>query len=303
MPHSPYYANVRAHVPLPRVRVVLRLLVLLLGGTACTDSRRAAPASDVDTTGVSSALRRVEAVAPPTDAAAPGETSATEPSSPSASAPTTGVAAPSRISAAERFLRQEKQRRGLKQDDDDLRLCGEQTSAMAGILVALCNSGGTAHADSGWVDFYQIEQRQRGTRVKAELLHVDGAGGFGNSGDVSTIDLGEDAPGFLIRGSYGNHGELHESLVVVALLRRGWKEVARLEHLVDNMGSSDCEEHPQHCVHLDFTVRTIRGTTPHDLEAALVGTRGRRRAMERHLLQFDGSRGTYSVPRALKVAP
>jgi hypothetical protein len=200
-------------------------------------------------------------------------------------------------------LRRERQRRGLAQDDDALTLCGEQASAPAGLLVALCNTGGTAHADSGWVDFYQIEQRRGGTQVKAELMHVDSASGFGNSGDVSTIDLGKDAPGFLIRGGYGNHGELHESLIIVALLRGGWKEVARLEHLVDNMGSNDCGDHPQHCVHLDFTVRAMPGTTPRDLEATLVGTRGPRRVVQRHVLQFDRGRGGYPVPRALKVAP
>jgi hypothetical protein len=200
-------------------------------------------------------------------------------------------------------LRREKHRRGLKPDDDDLILCGEQAAAAAGLLVALCNYGGGAHADSGWVDFYQIEQRQRGTHIKAQLLHVDSASGFGNSGDITPIDLGEHASGFVIRGAYGGQGELYESLVVVALLQHTWKEVARLEHLVDNENSTNCEQHPERCVRLDLTVKARPGATPRDLEVALTGTQGSRPVAQSHVLRFDGNRGAYPVPKALKVAP
>lgn len=292
----PDLTDVLGPVALYRPGAVLRLLILLLGGAACTESGRVG--STTKRAVEASAASPVEAGA----AAPPGDVSAIEPPLPP-TAPLAADEAPSHVSAAERFLREERRRRGRAADSDEPSLCGEQSAAPVGLLVALCNAGGGAHADSGWVDFYHIEERRSGIRVRAQLLHVDSASGFGNSGDVVALDLGKGAPGFLIRGSYGNQGESYQSLVVVALLRHAWKEVARLEHLVDNGGSNDCADHPEHCVHLEFTLRPKPGPTPRDLEAALVGTHGRRRVAQRHVLRFDDTRGTYPVPKALRVAP
>lgn len=286
---------------------MLGAVVAIFVGSACTESRRM-DATPMDSVLAPTAATPLNSTVPPiVDEPAPaGEVDEPDASAPEPPVPTTEASAvskaPSRLSPAERFLREERQQR-RPAADDDLRLCGEQNSASTGLSVALCNAGGGAHADSGWVDFYQLDVRPSGTRIKAQLLHVDGASGFGNSGDVASLDLGADVPGFLIRGSYGNQGERYESLIIVALRRGAWKVVARLERLVDNDGSNDCAAHPDHCVRLDFTVTAKPGPAPRDLEAALIGTRGHRRIAERHVLHFDRGRGVYPVPTSLQVAP
>jgi len=278
--------NVRARGLIRNASAATGAFVILLGATACTEPHRVHATAGIGSTVVSVALAAAEVA----DA------------SPMTRTMPAGAMPSPATSESERFLREEKERRKLELDDDQLRLCGEQTSATAGHLVALCNQGGWAHADSGWVDFYQLESRATAIQIKVERLKVSSTNGFGDPGEVDPIELGEDIPGFVLKGFHGNHGYFSETLVVVALRQGAWQEVARLEHLVDNEGSSDCDEHPGHCVRFEFAVQAEPAAGLNNLKATLVGTKGGRKVTLRYVLRFDAGRGVYPIPKALTPA-
>jgi hypothetical protein len=202
---------------------------------------------------------------------------------------------------AERFLEQERARRKLD-SPWTLTLCAQETSRTAGLLVALCNAGGTAHADSGWVDFYQLEESSGAVRVNARRLHVESGAGFGNTGEVKPIHLGEHAPAFVIEGVYCNQGSCAGHLTVVALRRGAFRTLAELHPWLSNTGEARCEL-SNTCFDVTITLHpkpNARRSEPHDLVVMVAGTQAKRKVRRLHVLRFDSRRGEYAVPRMLR---
>lgn len=270
----------------------------LLGIIACAEAPRGEPRP-------SASPARLASAAPPAQIAAssaPAAQAQAPMEAPSSAAPalpaTKRDEAP--LSPAEVFVRGERRRRGLPPEGDEPSLCARQRTTSAGLLIALCNTGGSAHADSGWVDFFQLETRAGALASKAQLLHVESGSGFGSAGELHAIELGKSTPAFAIDGAYGNHGELYSSQAIVALRRGAWAEVARVTALTDNDGSDDCAAHPRRCLRLTLSVSARGSAEPADLVVMLRGTRGGRRTTRRYTLRFDDRRGVYAVPRALQ---
>ncbi|PCE24314.1 topoisomerase IV [Burkholderia ubonensis] len=179
--------------------------------------------------------------------------------------------------------------------------------AMCGATAASVQNGTPrmgSQGDSGSVDLYVLKP-VRGGKSLAPVMKKTGidSGNYGEPGTVSIQRLGPHLFGFVLNDGVTLQG-YSVSMRSIWLPRDNAFVLAapRINEALDNSASNDCATAKAHCEERRFAIApdTSGSDEVYPLTVTETGWRGNREIHARYTVKFDGARGRYVVPKALR---